>query len=187
LLIAILLALPACTLANSDVSPPAASTSTIPPVPTVAPLTSTKQAEPTASPPLETTTGPYSNQAALLDGVCFEYLYTLDGQTWVWTTDDDLAAFYGRVDRSELCPAIIARGAFEFDQQVLIGAVSVATGCDAAYRVGELVQDDTTRVQTLPVTLVVQPGCDYELVEPLLIAVPAPPAGYSIEIGVAGP
>ncbi|HVO71550.1 MAG TPA: hypothetical protein VMT24_15980, partial [Aggregatilineaceae bacterium] len=74
-------------------------------------------------PILETSTGSYPNVVALLDGVCFDYLYALNGQTWVWTALGDLAAFYDQVDASGLCVDPVERAAFDFDGRVLAGAV----------------------------------------------------------------
>ena len=66
---------------------------------------------------------------------------------------------------------------FDFSQGVLVGMINGATGCDAAHRVIEMVQDDAAHTQTLLVQLNVRPGCPYELVQPLLIAVPIPAGG----------
>jgi hypothetical protein len=139
------------------------------------------------SPSLETSTGPFVNATELLDGVCFEFLLTLNGQSWAWTSPADLSAFYARVDASELCPGPVARQTFDFSQGVLVGTVNVAVGCDAAHRVIDRVQDDTARTQTLLIQLDVLPGCPYELVQPLLVVVSPPPDGYTIQIAVTTP
>jgi hypothetical protein len=129
---------------------------------------------------LEAVTFPFANAASLLDGVCFEFLLTQNGQVWTWTTTGDLAAFYDRVDASELCPGPVERRDFDFSQGVLAGTVTVATGCDAAHRVINVVHG--ARTQTVNIQLDVLPGCPYELVEPLLIALPASPTGYTLQI-----
>lgn len=134
---------------------------------------------------LETVTFPFANAASLLDGVCFEFLLTQNGQVWIWATPGDLAAFYDRVDASELCLGPVERRDFDFSQGVLVGTLTVATGCDAAHRVINMVQDVGAHTQTVNVQLDVLPGCPYELVEPLLIVIPAPPEGYTIRM--AGP
>jgi hypothetical protein len=136
---------------------------------------------------LETSTGPFVNATALLDGVCFEFLLTLNGQAWTWTNPADLIAFYDRVDASELCPGPAERQEFDFGQGVLVGTVNVAVGCDAAHRVIDRVQDDAARTQTLIVQLDMLPGCPYELVQPLLVAVPPPPDGYTLQMTVTVP
>jgi hypothetical protein len=135
-------------------------------------------------PVLETSTDPYSNATSLLDDVCFEYLYAMNGQTWVWTTPGELTAFYDQVDVSRLCPDPVGRAAFGFEGTVLAGAVSVGTGCDAAHRVVGLAQDDGARTQILSLHFQVEGDCPYELVQPLLVAVPQPPAGYALRVVV---
>jgi hypothetical protein len=124
---------------------------------------------------------------ALLDGVCFEYLAGIGGQTWLWTTPDELLAFYDQVDSSERCPHAVTRVPFDFNGAALAGTVSSGTSCDAAYRVITLAQDDAAQTQTLALEFDVLPGCPYELVEPLLIAVPRPPEDYSFSITTTSP
>lgn len=174
-LIALLLA--ACGLTSSHATP-------VPPTSTMAPLASPS---PVPAPPLRTDTGPYADARALLDGVCFEFLYDLGSETWVWAAPGDLTAFYDRADASGRCAAPVARGTFDFGDSVLAGALSVTTGCDAAHRVLELRQDDATRTQTLILALEVRSGCPYELVQPFLAAIPRPPDGYTLRVTVQGP
>ncbi len=137
--------------------------------------------------PLETSTDPYLDAGALLDGVCFEFLLSLNAQVWTWTTPAELSAFYDRVDASEVCSGLVERRDFDFSQGALVGTVSTATGCDAAHRVVDVIRDDSARTQTLLVQLEVKPGCPYELVQPFLVAVPDLPDGYTLQIEVSGP
>jgi hypothetical protein len=124
---------------------------------------------------------------ALLDGVCFEYLAGMGGQTWLWTSPEELLAFYDQVDSSERCPHAVTRVPFDFNGAALAGTVGSGTGCDAAYRVITLAQDDAAQTQTLALEFDVLPGCLYELVEPLLIAVPRPLEGYRFSITTTSP
>lgn len=142
---------------------------------------------PTAFANLETVTDPYADMSALLDGVCFEFLYGMNGQTWLWTTPDNLSTFYDQVDASKQCAHAVERRTFDFNGYALAGAVNTSTGCDAAYRVLTLAQDDNAHTQTLSLEFAVLPGCPYELVQPLLIAVPRPPDGYRFNIAVTSP
>jgi hypothetical protein len=173
--------LAACTLST-------ASDSSLPPTSTITTLAAATFTPPPTDarvfPTLETSTGPYPNSLALLDTVCFEFLSTLAGESWVWNSADDLNAFYNRADGSELCPGLVTRSAFDFSTQVLVGTVFRGQGCDAAYHVIDLVQDDAAQTQTLRLELALQPGCDYELVLPFLIAVPRPPQGYTLQVTV---
>ncbi|WP_119072805.1 hypothetical protein [Aggregatilinea lenta] len=137
--------------------------------------------------PVESDTGAYSNVTALLDGVCYDFLSGLAGTTWAWASPDEVAAFYDAVAESEQCVGAVARGTADFDGQVLVGTVGAATGCDAAFRLLDVKDDSAAQVQRYVVELIVTPGCDYELLEPLILAVPAPPAGDTAELGVITP
>lgn len=130
-----------------------------------------KSPTPPTAQTLTSDTGPYPNRTAILDGVCFEYLASSAPFTWTWNTPDDLEAFFDDVDNSDLCPTPAARVTFDFSDSILMGAVQATRGCDAAYVV---TRDEDTQSDTimLKAQLVVQPGCAYELVEPLVIAVP---------------
>ena len=154
---------------------------------TATPDAAQRAAAPAPTPALAAITGTFANHTALLDGVCSEFLFASAGETFVWDTPDALAAFYDRVDNSGLCRRPAARGTFDFGGAVLAGAIHAATGCDAAFQVLGLAQDDITRTQTLSLALAVEPGCEYELVEPLVVAVPPPPDGYTLQIAVTGP
>jgi hypothetical protein len=176
-----------CTAASSSHGPPSPSPSAVP-IEIAPSATPTVEIAPSSTPPppLETSTGPYLDAGTLLDGVCFEYLLTLNGQVWTWHTPAELSAYYDQVEASELCPDPVARQDFDFSQGVLVGTVSTATGCDAAHRVTDVVRDDNAHTQTLLVELAVRPGCPYELVQPLLVAVNDVPDGYTLQIAVSG-
>jgi hypothetical protein len=183
----VMIMLSACTAARSPRRTPSPSPAAPLPESTVTPTAEIVPSSTPTLPPLETSTDPYLDAGALLDGVCFEYLLTLDGQVWTWRTPAELGAFYDRVEASELCPDPVTRQDFDFGQGTLVGTVSTATGCDAAHRVVDTVRDDGTRTQTLIVKFEVRPGCPYELVQPLLVAVPDVPEGYALQIAVNGP
>lgn len=137
------------------------------------------------TPVLTTDSGAFENHTALLDGVCTEFLLSAAGETVVWDTPEDLAAFYDRVDESEQCGAAVARGTFDFAAHLLAGAIAATTGCDAGYRVDGLVEGAEAR--TLMLALEVEPGCDYELVEPLVVAVPRSPEDIPLRVEVRVP
>jgi hypothetical protein len=173
----------ACTLGPERESPVPLPTS----LPTQPVIPASRTPQDTPFPALDTFTGPYASAAALLDGVCFEFLSTMNGETWAWTSTGELAAFYDRVDASALCPSPVRRGTFDFGPQVLAGAVNTAVGCDAAHRVLSLTQDDAAQMVTVILQFALLPGCNYELVQPLLIAMPRPPAGYALRVILAAP
>ncbi|MCL4239572.1 MAG: hypothetical protein KJ047_15150 [Anaerolineae bacterium] len=143
--------------------------------------------EPTStSAQLGVSTGGLPDAAGLLDGVCFEYLYGLGGATLVWNTADEQRAFYDAADASGVCASPAARPAFDFSAQIVAGTVSAIAGCDAAHHLVALEHDDAARRVTLRLALEVRAGCPYELVEPFLVALPRPPAGYAVEVAVSG-
>ncbi len=150
------------------------------PVPTALEATLVSPAFPT----LEPFTGPYGDATPVVSGVCFEYLSTLDGTIWAWTSSSDLDSFYNQVDAEDLCAKPVARWPFDFSDQVLAGAVNTATGCDAAHRFLDLLQDDAAKTVTLRLRFEVLPGCDYELAQPFLIVLPRPPDGYTLSVQV---
>lgn len=175
------LILTACTLVGSaDVTPQVITAS--PPPSEHVPLYPPDPSMAAASLVPDTPAGLYTSVVSLLDGVCFEFLYSINGETWVWTSPGDLTAFYNRVDASELCRDPVQREAFNFDDQMLVGVVNACTGCDAAHRFVDLIQDDSAHTLTLVLELDVSPGCPYELVQPFLIAVPRAPEGYTTRV-----
>ena len=140
---------------------------------------------PDAIPALTADVGAFENQTALLDGVCTEFLFSAAGETFVWDAPEALAAFYNRVDESELCRGSVARASFDFAGRVLAGAITAATGCDAAFRAGDVITSGDAQI--LPLELTVAPGCAYELVEPLVVAVPRGPSDEPLRVEVRGP
>lgn len=151
----------------------------------LAPPTLTPQPTSTLA-PLGASTGGLPDAVSLLDGVCFEYLAGLSGTTLVWRTADEQRAFYDAADAAGVCATPVARPAFDFSAQIVVGTVSALTGCDTAHHLVALEQDDAARRVTLRLALAARAGCPYELVEPFLVALPRPPAGYTVEVVVSG-
>jgi len=171
-----------CSLsAEEKKEPPPAS-----PLPSLVQPTVASSSEP-GFPTVESSAGPYVDRTTVLDGVCFDFLARLSGQAWVWSTPEELAAFYDQVDASEVCSRPAVRFSFDFSQTVLAGVVNGATGCDAAHQFVALNQDDNTHTQTLILEFTVLPGCDYELVQPFVIELPRPPDGYVLQIALSEP
>jgi hypothetical protein len=176
-----------CTLTLANDTPSVMPTGTPTHIPiTPSPPPSSTPA-PTGIPALETYTGPYEDVVGLLDGVCFDFLADIDGETWMWDSPGALGAFYDRVDESETCSGPVERGTYDFSERVLVGAVNVSTGCDAAHSFAGLAQDNEAHTQTIRLQLLIQPDCPYELVQPFLITMPRPPDGYTIRVVVILP
>jgi hypothetical protein len=182
-MVVLVLALAGCSLTTTRITVTATPSPTNVTGPTARPTsTAAPPVQPDLTPTLAASTGPYADAVGLLDDVCFEYLHSLGGRTWVWESSAELDAFYDQAE--EVCGRTITRGTFAFDGEVLVGAVSLATGCDAAHQFLDLRTDDAQATQTLVLRFVVQPGCPYELVQLLLIAVPHPPTDYELAVEV---
>jgi hypothetical protein len=175
-------ALGGCTLSDQPPSSPEPAISLPDTDLTTTPDGQDTGATPSPLPPsLRTDPGPFADAAWLLDDVCFEYLAQMDGERWTWTSQEDISAFFDRMDDSELCGPV-QRPTFDFTDVVLAGAVQTAQGCDAAHRVVNVIQDDSAQTRTLVVALDVQPGCPYDLVQLFLVVVPRLPASYTTQI-----
>jgi hypothetical protein len=140
-----------------------------------------------AFPDLRTDPGPFTDAAWLLDGVCFEMLARMNGESWSWETQEDLTAFFDRVDSSGVCGAPVVRAPFDFTELILVGAVQTAQGCDAAHQLIDVAQDDTACTRMLSLALEVYPGCPYELVQLFLVAAPRLPDPYTTHITLESP
>ena len=181
----IFLAVAGCSLADHATPPPAPITGTL--EMTLTPVVSRPSTRipltPTGTlPELRTDPGPFTDAAWVLDGVCFEVLTHMNGERWSWATQSDLNAFFDWVDDIELCGGPVPRTTFNFTDTILVGMVQTAQGCDAAYRLIEVVQDEPAQIRTLVLALDVRPGCPYELVQLFLVAVPRLPDSYTTHI-----
>ncbi len=170
-----------CTLADQPDASPIPITST--PKITSTTLFATPSAQTQTTPPdLRNDPGPFTDAAWILDGVCFEYLAQMHGERWSWTSQDELNAFFDRVDDSGLCTAPMRRATFDFTGVILVGTAQTAMGCDAAFRLVDVVKDDASRMRTLVLMLDVRMGCPYELVQLFLVAAPRLPDPYTTQI-----
>lgn len=142
------------------------------------PASSAPRPTPSTLPPLRTHTGPYTDHTGLLAGVCFEYLASIAGETWQWRTADDVRAFFDRARRTDLCldpipdSAPVEERLHADDDVIWLGTVQIVSGCDAAYELADSLADFNQPTNRIIVVLRVRGACSYDLVEPLLIAVP---------------
>lgn len=154
------------------------------PVQPLAPGTPPAAASPARPTPLVSDLAPYADATALLDGVCFEALAALSGQSWVWRSQADLDAFYVHIDAAAWCPEPIARQTYDFAGSVLAGTAIAAQGCDAAFRSATLAAAGNGGGLVLRLALQVIPGCPYELIEPVIVVLPAPAADTPLTIEI---
>jgi hypothetical protein len=137
---------------------------------------------PTATAAIPTVTLPYADANAVLGGLCYDFLQTLNGQTIILDSPADLSAFYDRVDQSKRCPDAVLRQDFDFAPNQIVGTAVSARGCslDATYDHTNL--DDAARQRVVVFQLAVSGDCDYGLVRPIWLAIARPPPGYTTQL-----
>lgn len=162
-------------------APPPADTPTAagPPTPTAVQLpTDTPLPSPTPDPYTEA----YRDARGLFPDVCFAYWAAQAGRVFVIDSAGALAALYTEIDESALCRFPATRGAFDFTDRLLVGAVNVGTGCTATTDPIGLITDAAARVVTLRVAWGVAGTCDYRLARPFWVSLARPPAGYTVQL-----
>lgn len=180
----------ACNLQVIRITNTPPPTNTLAPTATLTPQpTDTSSPGPTPTPfmtqtpaptetPLPTLDMPYTDASSLLQGVCFKYLATLDGQSLTFDSPRDLNAFYNAVNESKRCVGLVQRGNFDFSNKQVIGTVITGQGCNISLAYDRTIQDDGLKQRTVIMQAAVTGDCGYGLVQPLLIAADRPPAGY---------
>jgi hypothetical protein len=156
-------AAPTLAVTLTDVLPPA--TAALPPTPTTSPY-------------------PWTDENAIMSGMCFESVNDAAGRTFVLRSPEDLLHFYDLADHSELCRHPVARSRFDFsDGRILAGLWSRGQGCTARHDVEGVTRDDTARTLFIFLKLVVEGNCDYELVRPFWIGLSSV-SGYDVQFVV---
>lgn len=132
-------------------------------------VTATPLMLPTA--PIHSTDIPFTSDATyLLQDVCFEALLPLAGQNFVWRDETEMERLLARLNVAEVCDQDFEMPVFDFSQQIVVGAVQIAQGCDA-----EFVPTITRNGQQWQILLQfeVKLGCDYQLLVSYVAAIPA--------------
>ena len=125
---------------------------------------------------------PWTDENAVMSGLCFESVYDAAGRTFAILSDGDLQRFFDLADHSQLCRHPVGRGSFDFEgDRLLIGLWSKAVGCTAHHEVSRVNRDDVARTFIVSLRLVVETGCDYELVRPFWIGLSDLP-GYDVRL-----
>ena len=113
---------------------------------------------------------PWTDESAIMGGLCYESVEDAAGKVFVLRTAEDLAHFYDLADHSKLCRQPVGRGQFDFgDGQILAGLWSKSKGCTAHHEVQSVRRDDTARTLFIFLRLVTEGDCTYELVRPFWI------------------
>lgn len=166
-------ALAACTPAPSPPSSTAPQNATMQPAETIVP---------SPTPPQY----PWTDENAVMSGLCFESVNDAAGRTFIILDDRDLQRLFDLADNSQLCRHPVQRGSFDFaDGRFLIGLWSKAVGCAARHEVRDITRDDVAHTYIINLRLVVVPGCDYELVRPFWVGV-SDLSGYDVRVLVDG-
>ncbi len=161
--------------------------SSVPPVTGVLGPTSTPLITVTPLPtetPLPTLDMPYGDVSGLLGGICFKYLATLAGQSLAFSSTGDLAAFFDAANQSKKCQEFILRPAFDFSTKQILGTILTAQGCGIVLHYDRTDEDDKAQMRIIIIQATPTGDCPYTLVEPILLAVDRPAAGFKLELSV---
>lgn len=119
-----------------------------------------------------------------MHGICFEAALDAAGQMFVLRTAEEHIRFYDLADESRLCRRPVARNAFDFSNgRILAGLWSAAIGCGMRHEVVAYERDDAALVFRLTLRVMVEGGCNYELVRPFWIGLEGM-AGYEVRINI---
>lgn len=142
----------------------------------------------TALPPTPTLAlSPYgwSDENALVSGICFQAAYDAAGRVFVLRDAEAHIRFYALADQSGLCRRPAARHPFDFSGgRVVAGLWSRGRGCEARHDVLEARRDDSAKTLLIVLRFVTEGTCDYTLVRPFWVGLEAA-ADYQIDIQVA--
>lgn len=145
-----------------------------PPTPTRPPATNTPEIELQVVPGLTVVPTPvpypWTDESAVMAGLCFESVYDAAGQTFILRSPEALNNFFDLADNSDLCRRPVTRAEFDFSgDRILAGTWTRATGCAAEHVVENVRRDDTARTLFIFLKLNVEGDCTYQLVRPFWI------------------
>jgi hypothetical protein len=144
------------------------------------------QLQPTPSPLPTNTPYPYgwTNENAVMNGICFEAANDAAGQVFVLRTAEAHIRFYDLADNSGLCRHPVTRNPFDFSAgRVLAGLWSAGKGCTARHDILDMIRDDHAKTLLIRLKFVAEGDCPYELVRPFWIGIDGV-ADYDIQIEV---
>lgn len=155
----------------------------------LAPLDETPPALPTPvfvatnTPALLTAYG-WTDENAVMSGICFEAAYDAAGQVFVLRSAIEHIRFYGMADHSRLCRRAVTRHPFDFSGgRVLAGLWSAGIGCTARHDVLEVARDDSAKTLHIRLRFITEGDCPYELARPFWIGLDGV-GDYDISISV---
>lgn len=125
---------------------------------------------------------PWSDESAVMGGICFESAYDAAGQTFIIHNEQELTALFDLADNSDLCRQPVGRGSFDFgENRILVGLWSKGVGCRAHHTVESLYRDETISTIYVYVHFVAEGTCTYELIRPFWVGL-RDAADYNIQI-----
>jgi hypothetical protein len=128
---------------------------------------------------------PFPDAGAIFDGVCFQYLRTIGGQTITLTSQADLNGFYNKVDESELCRDRVERKTFDFSARQIVGTAIIGEGCGIDLTYERTDQNDSSQQRTIILRATVSGDCPYELVRPIWLIIERPASGHTTQLQIS--
>ena len=114
----------------------------------------------------------WTDETAIMNGICFEAALDAVGQFFVIRNNQQLLSFYDLADNSNLCRHPVGRNSFDFSNgRILAGFWSNGTGCTAYHSLESHNLDQSTHTLTIQLRLVTEGTCDYELIRPFWIGI----------------
>ncbi|MBW4437877.1 MAG: hypothetical protein KME04_12120 [Pleurocapsa minor GSE-CHR-MK-17-07R] len=136
-------------------------------------------------PPLTPTWTPlpyaFIDASPVMAGICFDSADDAAGRVFVLRSPAELTDLFNQADNSGFCTRPVVRGTFDFapeggePSRAIAGLWSRAQGCSANHEVLGVDVNETERIFSVRVRLVVGGTCDYALVRPFWIGI----SGYN--------
>lgn len=112
----------------------------------------------------------WTDENAVMSGLCFESAYDAAGQVFILRSAEEHIQLYDLADNSQLCSEPVMRNPFSFDgRRVLAGLWNRAIGCTGRHQVLDFQRDDAAKRILMRVQFVPEGECGYEVVVPFWI------------------
>lgn len=113
---------------------------------------------------------PWSDESAVMSGICFEAANAVAGQIFTLRSAEDHIHFYDQMDNLHLCRHPVKRLPFDFSTgRILVGLWSKGSGCTARHDVLGIDRSDPAKTFTIRLKFVTEGDCNYELLRPFWI------------------
>ncbi|NDJ86122.1 MAG: hypothetical protein GYB66_09575 [Chloroflexi bacterium] len=115
---------------------------------------------------------PFVDASYILEDVCYEALLPLAGSSFVLSSRDELVSFLENLDVATRCGRPLTVPSFDFAQQIIIGTVQLATGCDLSLSPRQATQQGQILHIVLALSLI--GDCQYDLIGAYVAAIERP-------------